>query len=105
VSADRTVTLRFAAPLDVDLAIRKGPKAVAGAKVEIIQDNGVRLGPARSLLSLVQAPRMWRTDEEGELRLEGLAAGTYRVRVDGRDAGLLRIHKGGERKILDLDRR
>jgi len=102
VGGDRAVTLAFAEAVEFELAVRNGAAPVARAKVELIQQNGVRLGPADSLLSIVQAPRMWTTDDSGEVVIGGVPPGTYRVRIEGRGAGSVRITKESRKHTIDL---
>ena len=102
LGADREVTLRFAKGIDFELAVRRDGRPVAGARVELIQENGVALGPARSLLSLVQAPRAFETSDDGDLTIPGVAPGRYRVRVDGRERGWLTVSEETTRRTIDL---
>jgi len=102
VGTDRDVTLRFAKGVDVEIAVRRDGRPVPGARVVLVQENGVALGPARSLLSLVQEPRAWETAEDGDVTIPAVAPGRYRLRVDGRERGWLKVSEETTRRTIDL---
>ncbi|MHC4451823.1 MAG: carboxypeptidase-like regulatory domain-containing protein, partial [Planctomycetota bacterium] len=100
---DREVVLQFHRGVDFKLTVRRAGAPAAGAVVELIQSNGVHLGPARTLVSLIAESRSWRVPAGGVLTLSSLPPGRYRIRVDGKSHGTLVAAATSRQKTISLE--
>ncbi|MHC4937484.1 MAG: sigma-70 family RNA polymerase sigma factor [Planctomycetota bacterium] len=104
LAADRELTLRFVRGVDIELKVRRNGAPAPGAFVEIIQANGVRLGPCSSLLAFAAHERGWTAPADGNLVLPSIPPGRYRLRVDGKPRGPLVVGGSTTTRTVELAR-
>jgi RNA polymerase sigma-70 factor (ECF subfamily) len=102
LSADREIVLKFEAGVQVELTVRRDGRPASGAKVTLVQDNGVQLGAAENLLAFVQAPRYWLSPEDGVVVAPAVPSGSYRIRVGERYFGRIQVGAEPLRRSIEL---
>jgi hypothetical protein len=94
--------LKFEAGVQVELTVRRDGRPASGAKVTLVQDNGVQLGAAENLLAFVQAPRYWLSPEDGVVVAPAVPSGSYRIRVGERYFGRIQVGAEPLRRSIEL---
>jgi len=102
LDSDRKITLPFERGSAVELTVRRSGRPVEGARVTLLQDNGIHLGPANNLIALIQAPRHWLSPVDGVVVIPGVRQGSYRIRIDGQLYGRVTIGTSLLKRSIDL---
>jgi len=102
LDSDRKITLPFERGSAVELTVRRSGRPVEGARVTLVQDNGIHLGPANNLIALIQAPRHWLSPAHGVVVIHDVRQGSYRIRIDGRLYGRVTVGTSLVKRSIDL---
>jgi len=99
---NRELRLTLGPGVTVQLTLTDAAGPLANREVDVRNEHGLRLG-GQSPIEIMLAPQAFRTDGGGVLELSNVPAGSYTLRIDGKEAGRFDVGRSPVTKRIRVE--